>query len=75
MKRQQTNEYHCTGEDGETYIVYEIADRVNTSTWGDRTHETEGRKELRLADGSAVNFLRENEFQIVSTGVKLKVND
>jgi hypothetical protein len=69
-----TNKYSCTGEDGTDYTVYEYTEFVESGTLGNSPQEEAGLKELKLADGSAVNWINESEFQIISTGVKVKVN-
>ena len=56
---------------GNVYAVDEIqeyvdAEDLNGPNW------LEGMKRLELEDGSAVNFVDENTFEIVSTGVLIR---
>jgi uncharacterized protein YjdB len=74
-RREITNTYYCTGSDGGDYLVDEYTDFIALSGLTHEPLELEGRKNLKLEDGSAVRYVSAKEFQIVSSGIKLRVKE
>ena len=66
-----TGQFKASAATGETYTVHEYQEFIESRTQGG-VDWIPGMKELRLNDGSRVNYIDENTFEIVQTGATLK---
>ena len=65
--------HHCTGSDGQEYTVLVLQEFIDASTLNDPDAIEPGLRQLQLSNGSPVNFVEENKYKIVQTGVILTV--
>jgi hypothetical protein len=63
--------YNADAETGQTYSINEYQEFIEVETKEGREF-IPGMKELRLDDGSRVNYIDENTFKIVQSGTILK---
>jgi hypothetical protein len=74
IKTRRTGQISAKDEQGQEYQVIEYTEFHDASTFGNPDNWVEGLKEYRLNDGSHVNKTSETEFEIVKSGVKLRVS-
>lgn len=65
---RQIDEFTCHGDDGQTYTVIEYQDFIDASS-RDGEEWLPGLKWLELPNGRKLNFISDDTFQVVSTGV------
>jgi hypothetical protein len=69
--RKLVGKYIARTDDGRTFQVLEYQDFIDAGS-KDGADSIPGQKWLRLADGSAVNFIDERTWEIVSDGTILR---
>lgn len=62
----------CEDEDGNEYVAVVYQDFLISEAMGRAPQELPGLKELRLSDGSHLNWIDDNTFQIVANDKVLK---
>ena len=69
--RRSTDKFAVRADDGEelTVIEYQVFSIFNSLTG---TREVPGMKDYQLSDGRDVNWIDENNFEIVRTGRRLR---
>jgi hypothetical protein len=73
MAKNRTNDFWGTSDNGDTYHIIEYTELLDTATYSQPQSQMSGLKEYRLEDGSPVNQISDSEFEIVSTGVFIRV--
>ena len=73
-KTERTGQFTAIDEQGRTYQIIEYTKFHDTSTYGNPDNWMEGLKEYRLNDDSHVNKNSETEFEVVASGIKLRVS-
>jgi hypothetical protein len=69
---RETGRFNAVGSDGRTYLVVELTEFEDTTTFESKTTEwLATQKSYRLNDGSAVNRNSDTELTVVATGVRL----
>ena len=68
-----TARYRTESEDGREFIIYEYTDMLDARTFNDPHKVIPGLKRFCTADGQAVNQIREDEFEIVGSNIRLKI--
>lgn len=72
-KTEPTKEIVAVDELGQKYQIIEFTEYHDVSTFTTPGIWEEGLKEFRLSDGSPVNKLSDTDFEIVASGVQLRV--
>jgi hypothetical protein len=69
--KKVTGSVNASGSDGRLYTLYIYTDILDAGAFGEPAATREGLKELRTSNGLLVNRLRQGEYEIVQTGVRL----
>lgn len=73
MKQKHVRTIHGLGDDGRRYEINEYATFIPLATLDDPHGEKEGLHGFRTPDGGAVNRISDDEYEIVGTGVRVRV--
>jgi hypothetical protein len=73
IETRHTGQYTAEDAQGRRYQIVEYTEFHHVSTFGNLDQWVEGLKDYRLSDGSHVNRDSETEFEIVASGVKLRL--
>ncbi|MDQ4120711.1 MAG: hypothetical protein M3209_04605 [Acidobacteriota bacterium] len=74
-KTEYTGEIIAIDENGREYRVLEFTEYHDASTFTTPNVWEEGLKELKLSDGSLINKISDTEFEVVATGIRLRVKE
>lgn len=76
MTEERVNRYRGALENGEIVILEEYKTRIDVTHSKSSTREYKyGLSRFQLENGEAVNKVEENAFQIVSTGLRLTIEN
>lgn len=70
--KKKTNEFKTQSPDGKTVMIYEFTEFLDAGSFENPNERVEGLKSFQTADGKHVNFISEDEYKIVETGVILR---
>ena len=71
---EKLREFDASGSDQRSYRIVEFRWVTAVTTLDGSVHIAQGSFVYRLLDGAPVNQLNDGTFQIVATGVRLKVS-
>jgi hypothetical protein len=69
---RENRRFRCQGDDGKSYVLVEYQDVIDAGTYDNPHAKVLGLKSLTTDRGDAVNFLTDDTFQVVRTGVRLQ---
>lgn len=65
--------FETVDPNGNRVTLVQLQDMIDVTPAGSREREyVPGSKRVRLSSGAAVNFIDDNTFEVVSTGVRLR---
>ncbi len=70
-QQKATGSFEAVGDDGKQYHIVEYTDFRHTTT-AEITFGKEGVKEYKLGNGAPVRRISETEFEIESSGTKIR---
>ena len=76
LKRaEHRRSFKAVDDAGREYVIHEYVDIIDVSSYGEPNATKEGIRRLTTGQGGNVNYLAKGEYQIVSTGVRVRSQD
>lgn len=69
---RRVGQFTAAGDDGKDYTVIEFRDFIHVTYFDNKRDTTEGLRSFKLPSGHHVNCTDQDNYEIVSTGIKLR---